>query len=87
MIEWQMGLGSMAKSAKKRGRDIEDLLREKAALIKLSRQIETENGLPEGILIKAQIPGQAEDKPSVQPNKPDAAAKSLDEETTDDGSK
>lgn len=87
LIEWQMGLGSMAKSAKKRGRDIEDLLREKAALIKLSRSIEVENGLPEGILIKAQIPGQAEEKSSVQPSAPVEEEGKGEERKNDDGRK
>lgn len=58
MLEWQLGLGSLAKAAKRRGADIEDLLREKAETMKLAAQIEIESGIPAGTLIQAQIPGQ-----------------------------
>jgi lambda family phage portal protein len=60
MMEWQMGLGTVSDMVKRRGRDLEDVLREKAANIRLSYDIEKEFKLPEGTLIKAQIPGQTE---------------------------
>jgi len=67
-IEWQMGQGTMSKFAGRRGEDLEDLLRRKAEDMKLAAEIEDEYDLPEGSLIKAQIPGQApqptNDKPT-----------------------
>ena len=67
MMEWQLGLGSLAKAAKRRGSDIEDLLREKAATLQLAARIETEKGLPPGTLIKAQIPGQTQPEQIAKP--------------------
>ncbi len=58
MIEWQMGLGPLTAAAKRRGRDYEDSLNEKARIIKMAERIEKDNGLPAGSLIQAQIPGQ-----------------------------
>lgn len=60
MLEWQMGLTPISIAVKRRGRDLEETLREKAANMKLAAEIEKENDLPEGSLIKAQIPGQTE---------------------------
>jgi capsid protein len=58
MIEWQLGLGPLSKAARRRGNEIEDLLRQKADVLKTASEIETEYGLKPGTLIVAQIPGQ-----------------------------
>jgi capsid protein len=65
MLEWQLGLVPLSASAKRRGRDLEESLREKAANLQLAMDIEKEMGLAEGTLIKAQIPGQTETKPDA----------------------
>jgi lambda family phage portal protein len=67
MMEWQLGLGTVSEFAKRRGKDLEEVLREKAANIQLSHKIEKEFDLPIGTLIKAQIPGQTETPQNATP--------------------
>jgi capsid protein len=67
MLEWQMGLVPLSTSAKRRGGDLEDRLRQKAEDLKLAAEIEDEYGLEAGTLIKAQIPGQTGNQ-SVPPS-------------------
>lgn len=62
VIEWQMGLEPLSAAASRRGRDLEETLKEKARIMTMAAAIEKENGLPPGSLINAQIPGQAEAK-------------------------
>lgn len=71
LLEWQLGLGSLAKAAKRRGRDLEDLLIEKADTLRLAARIEADKGLPPGSLIRAQIPGQTDPSATTPPDEPD----------------
>jgi capsid protein len=73
MLEWQMGLGTMSKFAKRRGGDLEDMLTEKAKNLQLAAKIEAKYGLDKGKLIQTQIPGQTD--PGAQAAKPAPAAK------------
>jgi capsid protein len=58
-IEWQMGLGTMARAVKRRGHgDLNDSLEAKAEEIMLARKIEDKHGLPHGTLLHVEIPGQ-----------------------------
>jgi capsid protein len=58
MLAWQLGLAPLSVAAKRRGGDLEDLLREKARNIVMANAIEKEMGLPANTLIQAQMPGQ-----------------------------
>ena len=71
MMEWQLGLGTVSEFAKRRGKDLEEVLREKAGNIRLSHEIEKEFDLPAGTLIKAQIPGQTETPQNAIPAQDD----------------
>jgi len=66
VLEWQIGLGPLSAASKRRGRDLEDALREKAANLKLADEIEKEFKLPAGTLIKAQIPGQTDSRAKTE---------------------
>jgi len=58
ILEFQMGVGNLSGSAKRRGRDLEDSLRAKAEALNLAKQIEKEYDIFPGTLINAMIPGQ-----------------------------
>jgi capsid protein len=68
--EWQLGLGPLSNAARRRGGDIENLLREKGRIKALARDIEKELDLPEGSLIQDQVPGQTVPGAQDQTNTP-----------------
>jgi capsid protein len=58
-LEFQMRQGSMSGSARRRGKDYSDILRQQARDYKLEQRVAKEEGVPEDIMHpKAQIPGQ-----------------------------
>jgi len=69
-LEWQMGLGTMSRACKRRGRgDLRDALTEKAEEILLSHEIEDEKGLPRGTLLLVEVPGQHPAQDLIDENK------------------
>lgn len=58
ILEWQAGLITHAELAGRRGKHSETVLRAKAKEMKRIEQIEKEEKLPPGSLVKLQIPGQ-----------------------------
>jgi len=58
----QLALQPLTEAARRRGRELEDVLNEKADILLMAHKIELEKGLPPNSLINAQIPGQAEAK-------------------------
>lgn len=76
-LEWQMRQGSLSDFARRRGKDLADILRAQARDIKLTRRVEKEEGVPEGSLEpKMQIPGQtanAQDSATTETPKKDSA--------------
>ncbi len=72
MLEYQMRQGSISQFARRRGKDLEDVLRAQARDMKLVARVEVEEGVPVGSLVpKVQIPGQTDAKPAKdKPDKP-----------------
>jgi capsid protein len=71
LLAFQMGVKSHTEMTRKRGRDTEDVLREKAKDMLTAQRLEQEYGLPPGSLITAQIPGQTQVQQPAQPKEPD----------------
>jgi lambda family phage portal protein len=74
MMEIQSGLGTLTRAAKRRGLDIEDLVRERAREEKMIDGVATETGVNRDRLSKMQIPGQtgAIEKPAQEQPEPPA---------------
>lgn len=73
VLEVQAGLSTLSEACSRRGKDLEDTLRRKAADWQLVEKISAETGVPEEKLVKMQIPGQTEPpKPQKPEEKPPA---------------
>ncbi len=70
LMAFQLGAKSHSEITRKRGRDTEDVLREKAKDMQTAARLESEYGLAPGSLINAQIPGQTQ--PAAQPQQQEA---------------
>lgn len=68
VLEVQAGLLTLSEASKRRGRDFEDTLRQKAKDIKLTEQIAAEEQIDSEKLVFMQIPGQVQK--SAEPVKP-----------------
>jgi lambda family phage portal protein len=67
LMAFQLGAKSHSEITRKRGRDTEDVLREKARDMQTAARLEAEYNLPPGSLINAQIPGQVQPTQQQQP--------------------
>lgn len=75
LMAFQLGAKSHSEITRKRGRDTEDVLREKAKDMQTAARLESEYNLAPGSLINAQIPGQIQPQQQAQPQpKPQEAA-------------
>jgi lambda family phage portal protein len=83
VMEIQAGLGTLGRAAKKRGHDLEDVLREKAAEEKLITEIAKENNMSAEKLSFMQIPGQVMENQKPGAAKP-AEPKDMEDEDASD---
>jgi capsid protein len=86
IMEIQAGLGTLSRAAKRRGYDLEELLREKAANEKLITDIASENDMSPEKLSFMQIPGQVmEQKPEAEQKEPiETEDETEDEDASDE---
>jgi lambda family phage portal protein len=67
LMAFQLGSKSHSEITRKRGRDTEEVLRDKAKDMQTAARLESEYGLAPGSLINAQIPGQTQPVAQQQP--------------------